>query len=179
MSIVAVTKWLSQASGSCQPLCYYPLEPCNHEIRLLTSFRVDRKDRVECKLMTVPFHRCPPFTALSYMWGEDADRVPIRVNGQTFQATKSLASALRHIPRHWKSKFPGRNQTELWVWADAVCINQDDSNERGHQVQLMREIFSGAELVMCWLPSASTPYADILNDDNTRDHNLRTAFETF
>lgn len=178
MSIVAVTKWLSQASGSCQPLCYYPLDPRNHEIRLLTSFRVDGNDRVECKLMITPLHRCPPFTALSYVWGEDTGRVPIWVNGQTFRATKSLASALQHIPRHWKSKFPGRNEAELWVWADAVCINQSDSNERSHQVQLMREIFSGAELVMCWLPSASTPYYDEVYDDKQRDHDLSMAFET-
>lgn len=179
MSIVTLMKLLGQASGERPPLSYYPLDPSNREIRLLTSFRVDRKDRVECKLMTVPLRCCPPFTALSYVWGEDADRVPIWVNGQTFQATKSLASALKHIPRHWKSKFPGRNGAELWVWADAVCINQSDSNERAHQVQLMRDIFSGAELVMCWLPSASIPDIDDLYHDNYRDHSLCRAFETF
>lgn len=179
MSIVTLMKWLDQASEERPPLSYYPLDPSNREIRLLTSLRVGRKDRVECKLMTVPLHCCPPFTALSYVWGEDADRVPIWVNGQTFQATRSLASALQHIPRHWESKFPGRNGAELWVWADAVCINQSDSNERAHQVQLMRDIFSGAELVMCWLPSASIPDIDDLYDDDYWDHSLCTAFETF
>lgn len=83
---------------------------------------------------------------------------------------------LADIPRHWKSKFR-RNDAELWVWADAVCINQSDSNERSHQVQLMREIFSGAELVMCWLPSASTPYYDEVYNDKQRDHDLSLAFE--
>lgn len=179
MSVVTLMKWLGQASSERPPLSYYPLDPSNREIRLLTSFRVDRKDRVECKLMTVHLRCCPPFTALSYVWGEDTDRVQIWVNGQTFQATKSLASALQYIPRHWKSKFPGRNGAELWVWADAVCINQSDLNERAHQVQLMKEIFSGAELVMCWLPSASIPFMDEMIDDNRRDHDLCRAFETF
>ncbi|KAI7781817.1 hypothetical protein LA080_014307 [Diaporthe eres] len=179
MSIVALKKWLSQASGSYPPLYYHPLDPGTHEIRLLTSLEVDAKHRVECKLMTVPLRSCPPFVALSYVWGDDPDRVPIRVNGQTFQATKSLASALQYIPRHWKSKFPGRSKTELWVWADAICINQSDPSERGHQVQLMREIFFGAEVVMCWLPSASTPFFDEVTDYDQRDNYLRTAFETF
>lgn len=179
MSIVALKKCLSQASDSYPPLCYHPLDPGNHEIRLLTSLKVDTKDRVECKLMTVPLRSCPPFAALSYVWGEDADRVTIRVNGQTFQATKSLASALQYIPRHWKVKFPGRDETELWVWADAVCINQNDPNERAHQVQLMKEIFSGAEVVMCWLPSSSTRFFDEVSDDDRREYYLRTALETF
>lgn len=179
MSIVALTKWLSQASGSCPPLYCNQLDPGTREIRLMTSLKVDAKGRVECKLMTVPLRSCPPFTALSYVWGDDADRVPIRVDGQTFQATKSLASALQYIPRHWKSKFPGRDETELWVWADAVCINQRDPNERAHQVQLMKEIFSGAEVVMCWLSSASMPFFDDSYDDDRREYSLRTAFETF
>lgn len=166
-------------SCSC-PSLYRTLDPSNHEIRLITSLRVYAKDRVKCRLITVPLHTCPPFTALSYVWGEDADRVPIRVNGQVFQATTNLASALRYIPRHWKSKFPGRSKTELRVWADAVCINQSDLRERGHQVQLMKGIFSGAELVMCWMPNAAKDWLDDYRyDDDQKDEYLRTAFEVF
>ncbi|KAG6357251.1 hypothetical protein INS49_015129 [Diaporthe citri] len=119
MPIVALTKWLSQARGSCPPLYYHPLDPGSHEIRLLTPLKVDAKDRVECKLVTVPLRSCPPFAAL--------------------------------------------------------C----DNSERGHQVQLTREIFSGAEVVMCWLPSASTRFFDEVSDDDRKEFHLRTAFETF
>lgn len=181
MSTVALTKWPSQASGSRPPLIYQPLDPGNHEIRLVTSLRVDARGDLECELMTVPIHDCPPFTALSYVWGDDADRVPIRVNGQVFQATKSLASALRYLPRHWKSKFPGRSEEELLIWADAVCIDQSDNSERGHQVQLMKGIFSGAELVMCWMPNATQNWLDGIFgifDDDQKDEYLRTGFET-
>lgn len=168
-----------ESGGSYQPL-YHALDPSKQEIRLLTSLRVYAKDRVKCKLITVPLRTCPPFTALSYVWGEDADRVPIRVNGQVFQATKSLASALRYVPRHWKSKFPGRNKTELRIWADAVCINQSDPDERAHQVQLMKGVFSGAEMVMCWMPNATKNWrGDISYDDDQKDKYVRTAFETF
>jgi Heterokaryon incompatibility protein (HET) len=34
---------------------------------------------------------------------------------------------------------------------DAICINRKDLNERSSQVDLMREIYSKAELVLSWL----------------------------
>jgi hypothetical protein len=37
------------------------------------------------------------------------------------------------------------------LWADAICINQEDIVERNHQVQLMRDIYRSAELVVAWL----------------------------
>jgi hypothetical protein len=37
------------------------------------------------------------------------------------------------------------------LWADALCINQDDLDERTRQVELMRRIYSDAELVLSWL----------------------------
>jgi hypothetical protein len=37
------------------------------------------------------------------------------------------------------------------VWADAICINQEDVIERNHQVQLMKEIYTKASKVVVWL----------------------------
>lgn len=151
---------------------YRPLSPFLDEIRLLTSFAIDNeKDRVTCRLVTVPLHDCAPYTALSYVWGKAADPVPIQVDGQTFPATPSLARALRCIPQHWQAKYPSRALSELYVWADAVCINQNDLAERAQQVQLMEGIYSGAELVMCWMPDGTRqhldprPFSDDLQDD--------------
>lgn len=36
-------------------------------------------------------------------------------------------------------------------WADAICINQRDSDEKAHQVKLMRVIFAKATAVCAWL----------------------------
>jgi hypothetical protein len=38
-----------------------------------------------------------------------------------------------------------------FCWYDALCINQEDIAERNHQVQLMRDIYRSAELVVAWL----------------------------
>lgn len=132
---------------------YRSLNPIINEIRLLTSFQIDAEDRVTCRLITVSLQDCPSYTALSSVWGGVTDPVSIQVDGQDFQATPNLALALRYLPRHWQAKYLSRPpSTELRVWADAVCINQCDLEERAGQVQLMGGIFSGAELVICWVP---------------------------
>ena len=38
---------------------------------------------------------------------------------------------------------------------DAVCINQDDNDEKAHQLQEMWRIYSNARLVMVWLGDLS------------------------
>ncbi|KAI0097430.1 heterokaryon incompatibility protein-domain-containing protein [Nemania sp. FL0031] len=37
------------------------------------------------------------------------------------------------------------------LWVDALCINQDDDDERNHQVRLMNHIYSKAKQVIAWL----------------------------
>lgn len=41
------------------------------------------------------------------------------------------------------------------LWVDALCINQNDTLERGTQVQLMTQIYSGAASVHSWLGEAT------------------------
>jgi hypothetical protein len=40
---------------------------------------------------------------------------------------------------------------ERVLWVDAVCINQNDFQERNHQVMQMGQIYSKAERVVVWL----------------------------
>ncbi|KAH8163717.1 hypothetical protein CIB48_g4531 [Xylaria polymorpha] len=44
------------------------------------------------------------------------------------------------------------------LWLDAICINQDDDLERGHQVQRMKHIYQSAESGIFYL----SPYTDIV-----------------
>lgn len=55
----------------------------------------------------------------------------------------NLDCALRHIRIHAPKG--------LWIWIDALCINQDDITERNHQVALMAGIYSPAGQVVIWL----------------------------
>ena len=128
---------------------YQPLDASLHEIRLLrikTSGWATGK--VECELQTVTLLDSPSFTAMSYVWGDLAFKEDILINGKSFPVTRNLARALRNIRQHWQEYFPDRDANEFRLWADAVCINQDDLVERNEQIQLMRDIYSSAELVI-------------------------------
>ncbi|KAF5633204.1 cytochrome P450 monooxygenase cytochrome P450 monooxygenase [Fusarium sp. NRRL 25303] len=86
------------------------------------------------------------FHALSYEWGNPNVTEAITVNGHSIQVTQNLANALRYAPKHIEST-DGR----LRIWADAICINQKSEEEKNHQVPLMGDIYSMADVVLCWL----------------------------
>lgn len=106
----------------------------------------DRLAPLRCELNRASFdNKDLKYTALSYTWGDPLATTPILVNGVETQITLNLEAALRHI----------RQLSDvITLWVDALCINQEDLAEKNHQVEMMREIFSGAELVIAWLGSA-------------------------
>ncbi|KAI1213864.1 heterokaryon incompatibility protein-domain-containing protein [Annulohypoxylon truncatum] len=64
--------------------------------------------------------------------------------------------------RAWKDIARNRNEVDmiesrrasqgpLLFWIDALCINQDDMQERAEQVKLMRRIYTTASMVCIWL----------------------------
>lgn len=94
------------------------------------------------------------YTALSYVWGAQTDHRIIRVDGRNLAITASLDDALRHI-RH-----PTR---ALRVWADGVCINQRDTQERNQQVRQMGRVYENATHTIVFL-GLGTPGTDFLLD---------------
>lgn len=86
------------------------------------------------------------FEALSYVWGDtSAGKKTIKVNGAPFQVGANLYSALLRL----------RLKDDYRVlWADAICINQDDIPERVSQVGLMREIYKTGKQTVAWLGEA-------------------------
>lgn len=93
------------------------------------------------------------FVALSYVWGNPADTVPIKVNGHTLQVTKNLAEALRHARFYLKYtlKFDEIGCYGVPFWCDAICIDQHNIEEKNHQVPMMQEIYTKAHSVFAWL----------------------------
>lgn len=82
------------------------------------------------------------FEALSYVWGNSKDTVNIEVEGELTPVTKNLEAALRHL----------RTENEIRdLWVDAICINQNDNDERTHQVGMMDVIYQDAQRVIAWL----------------------------
>jgi hypothetical protein len=40
------------------------------------------------------------------------------------------------------------------IWADTVCINQSDLEEKNERIWMMRENYASAECVIAWLAEA-------------------------
>lgn len=79
---------------------------------------------------------------LSYMWGLERPKKAICVNGQSFFVRLNLWKFLR-LSRERKETRP--------LWIDAICIDQGNKKERGHQVRLMGQIYNTASQVLVWL----------------------------
>jgi hypothetical protein len=80
------------------------------------------------------------FYALSYVWGPPSNTAWIKVNGKYMKIRENLAICSRHlqgVPRP--------------LWADAICVNQDDVGERNQQALLMTRIYRSARMVLSWL----------------------------
>lgn len=130
---------------------YAPLNNSMGEIRLLqivNAKELEGGGPIRCSLHVVPLSESPSFTALSYVWGEPDLTEEVFVDGKRVQVRSNLTAALRRAPYHWMRCFPGRSVNGLRIWADALCIDQQNLEERNHQVAMMGEIYSQAELVM-------------------------------
>ncbi|KAK4497019.1 hypothetical protein PRZ48_011468 [Zasmidium cellare] len=124
---------------------YHPLE--QNKIRLLTF--VDDTG-ASCTLEQVSLADAPTYACLSYAWqdGDTADTTApqrhVAINSEPKPVRQNLHEALSHlapIARSAGQKF----------WVDAICINQDDLDERAEQVKLMKHIYEQAATVMAWL----------------------------
>jgi len=85
------------------------------------------------------------FVALSYVWGDPTVTREVFVNDCLVPVTVNLEAALRQLRNH------SRIQQGFRIWVDAICINQEDLDERGVQVARMKEIYDKAWQVVIWL----------------------------
>ncbi|RFU32923.1 hypothetical protein B7463_g3421, partial [Scytalidium lignicola] len=95
------------------------------------------------------------FIALSYVWGDQNDTRNIIVDGHIVDVTANLEAALRHIR---DEKRPIR------VWADALCINQLDDDEKNVQVGQMGRVYSTAHHTVIYLGSLNVETSILLDE---------------
>jgi hypothetical protein len=86
------------------------------------------------------------YTALSYMWGCTNSCKTILVNGCKLRVRQNLYNFLSSL-----------HEDEIFrpMWAGAICINQEDVAERGHQVAIMGTVFKSADRVLAWTGTSS------------------------
>ncbi|KAL8716532.1 MAG: hypothetical protein Q9225_006144 [Loekoesia sp. 1 TL-2023] len=139
------------------------------------------EEEIAVELTTVSLTDHPPYIALSYTWGdpvpyEDPTTAiftnvprcfPIICGGRLVLSTRNLRSALRRLRQldyiqtsakagytQWEQmaeKATKFNKNIHLYWIDAICINQEDLQERSRQVMLMDKIYRQAEATIVWL----------------------------
>lgn len=123
---------------------YKPLR--SDSLRLLRPVSIGQH-RLEFEISHHPRKAAPGYAAVSYTWGDGAPTERILLGGQVFLTRLNLWSCLYYMGEAVKS---GR---VLWqyLWVDAICINQNDKQERKIQVRAMDQIYRDALLVSVWL----------------------------
>jgi hypothetical protein len=123
-----------------EDLVYSPLG--KGQIRLLKLRPGNGPENLNASLFTVNLREAPPFEALSYCWGGSEFRNAVQIGKQSVSIPTGLFEALGAL----------RDPTsERLIWADAICINQRDWEERGAQVNIMDEIYKNADSVAIYL----------------------------
>ena len=112
------------------------------QIRLLEIHQGAFLDEILCSLSTALLAENPQYDALSYVWGNNHAEKPVIADGIPVRVTENLDAAMRYLRRLDRSIF---------VWIDALCINQEYTPERNHQVTMMGDIYQGAQEVFAWL----------------------------
>ncbi|KAK2590950.1 hypothetical protein QQS21_011369 [Conoideocrella luteorostrata] len=94
------------------------------------------------------------YDALSYVWGvsggQKANRMILVESGdKTYKLRihRPLEVALLHLVAN--------NVTHLPLFVDQICIDQDSTNEKEHQVSLMKDVYANCDRAIIWLGSAT------------------------
>lgn len=139
---------------------YDPIDKSHDSFRAVKLLPAPYSAPVECILSHERISALEGrYCALSYTWGERASQRWIRLNGKPFLIQPNLFEALKAIRKE---------DEEIFLWADGVCINQADTAERNHEVGLMGNIYRSAKNIRIWLGPAGEE-SDVVLDYVERD----------
>lgn len=121
---------------------YRDLDPIQQEIRILRILPAADGAPIACEILHTFLNDPRGYIAISYAWGDAEDTSSIALDGYEFPVTVNLWQALERLRS---------TVVAVIVWADAVCINQRNVEERNLQVKAMAKVYSMAYEVAIWL----------------------------
>ena len=121
----------------------------------LLKLELDSSTIMPSSIISVGLHvrslvDAPPYTAVSYVWGEPSPTKQILLNGQCFTVRQNLWDLLNQLRA---VEFDG------YFWVDALSIDQTSNSEKDHQVAIMGSIYTRATKTIAWLGTASLEFA--------------------
>ncbi|XPT04626.1 hypothetical protein M3J09_013702 [Ascochyta lentis] len=123
--------------------CYSPLDPNLAQFRTIVLLPGVWSDPIHCQLKVHSLDNAPRYETISYAWGDPQDTRQIIVDGAHLAIPSSLELCLRHL-RSSESAL-----TDLW--ADAICIDQTNLEERSIQVSNMGAVYWRCSDMYIWL----------------------------
>lgn len=124
-----------QFSTALEPYEYAPLPRGNYTRYLVLQPGKD-KEALLCHLHTCALTDLSEVETISYVWGSSNKTKRLWCAGKTIPITVNLRDVLRRV------RLPDAPRT---LWADSICINQEDRKEKSEQVALMGLIFGGGQ----------------------------------
>jgi len=85
-----------------------------------------------------------PYETISYAWDDAMQRESVLLSGQPLDVPRSTCDALRAVSKDGEVRV---------VWIDAICINQEDLDERAHQLGVMSHIYQSGQRDLFYIGS--------------------------
>jgi Heterokaryon incompatibility protein (HET) len=128
---------------------YRPLQD-QGSFRILILAPAKPDDPLKGSLEVVNIHTVGSYEPISYVWKEPGPP------NRTYEISIREGDDERSLELRGGSLFAALVRLRLpdrprRIWADQICINQDDPSERGQQVPLMNDIYKSASHVLVWL----------------------------
>ena len=125
---------------------------------------------ISISLSVVHLDSAPLFDALSYTWGDSLCRelgpslLPSANNRRNVVSCDGVITPIRpNLHDALDMLLDTKDDSRAgFVWIDAICINQEDFDERASQVRLMDTLFMRASSVIAWLGPADATTANAL-----------------
>ncbi|OAG04197.1 HET-domain-containing protein [Paraphaeosphaeria sporulosa] len=140
-----------QHVGNHKPYTYAKIARKRGAIRILKLYPSNPQNPdVECELIESGTDGIEKYEALSWCWGKEQKEnfINIRQKNKIYvkKVQPNLFEALKALRYRTKDRY---------LWVDAVCIDQENLEEKNHQVEMMFEIYGKASKVCIWLGTAN------------------------
>lgn len=133
------------------PSFVYPSLQPGH-IRLIRVQQQSTWPYISCDMKIVKLEESPQFTALSYTWGGQIPNRMLFIGDAWLRVTPNLYAFLLQVQNFGDE---AKEKGVEWIWADSLCINQQDDADKSVQIGMMRKIYEAAQRVVVWLGEAT------------------------